>query len=122
MNSPDSIEIHRLQVRCHVGVPDAEIAESQLLWISLTLVPIRNFSDLDDEIEKTVDYHAVSVAVERLAAAKPRRLIETLANDIANALLSAYPLRQVRVMIEKRILPNTDWVGVQVTRERDSTR
>jgi dihydroneopterin aldolase len=53
-----------------------------------------------------------------LAAAKPRQLIETLATEIADFLLSNYPLSSVAVEVEKRILSDAEYVSVRIRRRR----
>lgn len=116
--NPDEIEIRRLEVKTHIGVPDEERAEVQTLWISVWMRPSQGFIGLQDKVENTVDYYQVSLALTELAAMKPRHLIETLATDVAEFLLTAYPLKSVDVKVEKKILPNTDFVAVKVTRER----
>lgn len=118
VSQPDTIEIRRLRVTTHIGVPDEERAAPQTLWITLRMVPLHGFEGLADEISNTVDYYAVSLEIEALAAGRPRKLIETLAVDIAGHLLGNHPLRRVDVSIEKHILPNTECVAVHLTRER----
>lgn len=113
---PDCIEIRRMRVMSHVGVPDEELAVAQPLWISITMIPSVGFGQLDDAIERTVPYDVVHQQVLALAAERPRRLIETLATDVADLLLAAHPLREVTVAVEKHILPDTDAVLVRVTR------
>ncbi len=117
-DSADTIEIRRLQVETHIGVPDEERASIQTLWITMRLTPIRNFDGLADRIELTVDYHAVATEISALAKSKPRKLIETLATDIANHLLLNHPLTHVAVSVEKQILPDTDCVAVHLERHR----
>jgi 7,8-dihydroneopterin aldolase/epimerase/oxygenase len=58
----------------------------------------------------------VAVQIRAMAAAKPRHLIETLAEETADSLLHHFPLRQVRVEVEKFILPDTDFVRVAITK------
>jgi dihydroneopterin aldolase len=82
------------------------------------MTPSQGFDGLADEISRTVDYHAVSQEIETLAAARPRRLIETLAVDIAGHLLGNHPLAHVAISIEKHILPNTECVAVHLERSR----
>ncbi len=118
MPEPDLIEIRRLQVRAHIGVPDEERATPQPLWISVEMIPSQGFAGLADEISRTVDYHAVATQIASLAAARPRRLIETLAVETADLLLRNHPLSGVRVRVEKRILPDTDCVAVRIERHR----
>lgn len=118
MSTPDTIEIRRLRVSTHIGVPDDEREEPQILFITVKMTPGQNFDGLADEISRTIDYYAVSLEIEALAAARPRRLIETLATEIAGHLLRNHPLVNVSVTIEKHILPNTECVAVHVERGR----
>ncbi len=118
MNTPDAIEIRRLRVATFIGVPDEERAAEQTLWVTVRMVPARGFAELDDEVSRTVNYHAVSLEIEALAAARPRKLIETLAVEIAGQLMAGHPLSRVSVTVEKKILPQTDFVAVHVERER----
>jgi dihydroneopterin aldolase len=116
----DTIEIRRLRVQSHIGVPDEERAETQSLQVTVRMVPGQGFAGLDDDISRTVDYHAVALEIQALAAARPRRLIETLAVEIAEHLLAAHPLGSVAVRIEKHILPETECVAVHIERRRTS--
>jgi dihydroneopterin aldolase len=118
MHPPDTIEIRRLRVSTLIGVPDEERAVSQTLLVTIRMTPSQGFDGLADEISRTVDYHAVSQEIEALAAARPRRLIETLAVDIADHLLGNHPLARVAISIEKHILPNTECVAVHIERGR----
>ncbi len=112
----DVIEIRRLRVETHIGVPDEERAALQTLLVTLRLTPSQGFRGLRDDISRTVDYHAVAVEIAALAGDKPRRLIETLALEIADHLLGRHPLRHVAVTIEKHILPETECVAVHLER------
>lgn len=118
MHPPDTVEIRRLRVSTHIGVPDEERAEPQTLRVTVRMTPFQGFEGLNDDISRTVDYYAVSLEIEKLAAARPRRLIETLAVDIANHLLTNHPLEHVAISIEKHILPNTECVAVHLERRR----
>jgi len=112
----DTIEIRRLSVSSFIGVPDDERSSPQTLLVTLRLHPSQGFDGLADDIANTVDYHAVALEIEAIAATKPRRLIETLALEIANHLLANHPLSHVAVTIEKHILPNTECVAVHLER------
>jgi FolB domain-containing protein len=118
MNREDEIEIRRLAVETHIGVPDDERSESQTLWLTVRMRPSQGFHGLQDNVANTVDYYEVSRRLIALAAQKPRNLIETLATEIADFLLSGYPLFCVDVEVEKRILTDADSVSVRVRRER----
>lgn len=116
MNPGDEIEIRRLAVETHIGVPDEERANPQTLWITVRMRPSQGFHGLQDKVANTVDYYEVSQRLAELAAERPRHLIETLATEIAEFLLRTYPLKHVEITVEKRILPNTDFVSVRIAR------
>lgn len=118
MHPSDTIEIRRLRVSTHIGVPDAEQATAQTLWLTARLVPSQGFDGLADDISRTIDYQAVAVEIQALAAAKPRRLIETLALDTVDLLFALYPLQSVALTLEKHILPDTECVAVHLERQR----
>lgn len=118
MTAPDTIEIRRLQINTHIGVPDNEQAQRQILLATVKMTPSQGFNGLADDITRTIDYFAVALEIQAIAASKPRRLIETLALDIANHLLNKHPLKNVSISIEKHILPDTECVAVHLVREK----
>ena len=118
MNAADVIEIRRLRVLTHIGVPELERASAQALFITLRMVPSLGFLGLADDLSLTIDYSLVAEQITTLAAARPRHLIETLALDIAEHVLAQHAVVRVAVTVEKSILPNTECVAVHVVRER----
>ena len=114
----DRILIEGLELSSQIGVPDEERAAAQRLTVNLVLEPIRDFGALEERIENTVDYFAVGEFVKALSAARPRKLIETLAEEIASELLARFPLEAVEVELRKYILRDTQHVAVAIRRER----
>lgn len=114
----DTILIEQLELSAHIGVPDEEQIAPQRLTVTLRLEPSTDFRELADDITRTVDYFAVCGVVKALAAERPRRLIETLAEEIAGAVLRDFALSAVEVELRKFILPDTAFVGVRIRRER----
>jgi dihydroneopterin aldolase len=112
------IHVRGLEVSTRIGVPDEERAEPQVLKVDLDMRPAATFGGMDDEVGRTIDYHAVSLAVEALAASGERKLVETLADEIADLVLGEFGAAAVRVEIRKFILPQTEWVGVSLGKER----
>jgi 7,8-dihydroneopterin aldolase/epimerase/oxygenase len=112
------IVIEGLRLTCHVGVPDEERAVSQQLVMDVRMQPMADWNQLEDDISRTIDYAAVVAELENLAQAKPRRLIETLAVDAVDWLMTRYPIAWVNVKIEKMILPQTRCVAVVVEKNR----
>ncbi len=119
MKSSDQIFIRGLRVRCRIGVPEQERAQPQELLINATFSPLNSPGPLNDDIGRTIDYHAVAIRLDELAGARPRKLIETLAEDLAAMVLNEFPVDSVGIEIEKFILPNTRCVGVAITRHAD---
>lgn len=114
------IHIHQLEVMARIGVPDEERATAQRLTFNLTLWPARPLSELNDEIDKAVNYAAVCVEVKKFVERRSDRLIETLADALAEHLLARFEIRALTVELRKYILPEVEFVSVTVTRERPS--
>ena len=116
-SEPDLIVIDQLELSARIGVPEQERAQPQRLTATVTLQPQHDFSAFEDRIENTVDYHRVCLAIQALAAEKSRRLLETLAEDIARMLLHDFSLVAVEVELRKFILRDTNFVAVKIRRE-----
>ena len=114
----DRILIDRLELSSFIGVPDAERATAQRLTANLVLEPVRDFTALGDDIGNTVDYFRVCEEVKALSLARPRRLLETLAEEIATMLLARFALSAIEVELRKYILPDTAFVAVALRREQ----
>jgi len=114
----DTIVIEALELSSFVGVPDAERACAQRLNVSLRLEPVRDFRALGDEIGNSVDYFAVCEAVKTLSLERPRRLIETLAGEIATLVLDQFAVAAVEVELRKFILEGAAFVAVRLRRGR----
>ncbi len=107
-DADDLIHIRELEISACVGVPDAERAKPQRLTVSITLWPMAGFHELDDQLEKTVNYADVCREVKEFVAGRNDKLIETLGDAIARHLLRAFPLRRVRLELRKFILPEVE--------------
>jgi FolB domain-containing protein len=117
MSTERIISIQGLEVMAHVGVPEEERAVAQRLLIDLRFAASAQPEELQDDIARTVDYHVVSLRAVEISRARSYKLIETLADDLALALLAEFHLCWIDVTIRKFILPNTEWVGVSVRHE-----
>lgn len=59
-----------------------------------------------DNLHKAVNYAEVLTCIDSVVHAKRRRLIETLAHDIAQAILQRFtPIESVCVRVRKRTIP-----------------
>jgi 7,8-dihydroneopterin aldolase/epimerase/oxygenase len=118
--STDQIHIEQLEVFAHIGVPDEERTQPQRLAISITLWPTRDSRDLDDDIGRAVNYAAVCVETKQFVLDRSDRLIETLADALANHLLNLFQIRGITIELRKFILPDVDFVSATVTRDRST--
>ena len=114
----DQVHIEQLEVFAHIGVPDDERSAPQRLTFSITLWPIRDASQLDDQIAKAVNYAAVCAETKKFVRDRRDRLIETLANALAKHLLEVFEIQRITIELRKFILPDVEFVSVTVTRDR----
>lgn len=110
------IFIEGLDLPVLIGVPDDERAEWQVLRAHVTFTPRLSFAAMKDAIDATIDYQAVANRLRAIAASRPRKLIETLASEMADCLLTEFTATWTRIELRKRILPGTDCVGVVLER------
>ena len=108
----DRIQIKGLKLECHIGVPDEERLQPQMLEADITLSTARSLHSLGDDITKTIDYDSLARRIDQEARAKTRKLIETLAEDIISVCLETPGVAHAKVTIRKFILPQTNCVSV----------
>lgn len=119
---PDELRITGIELDTTIGVPDEERARAQTLWVDVAMRLNQRCEHMADDLSATVDYAAVTEAVRDLARSRPRRLIETLAADIAACVLEFPHVETVTVEVRKRILPRVDHVAIRVERVREPRR
>jgi FolB domain-containing protein len=110
----DLILIEDLTLFFHVGVPDEERAKPQRLTLSVEME--HDFSTLGETLDRTIDYHAVSLRLLNFGQNRSWKLIETLAVEAAEMILREFKPVRVTVEVRKFILPQTRHVAVRVTR------
>ncbi|MES2931487.1 MAG: dihydroneopterin aldolase [Patescibacteria group bacterium] len=110
-----SVHIEGLIVSAYVGWGTKERSHSQNVRIDI-LLELDEASTLDERLQSTVDYVPVAEAVRLLAATKRRRLIETLAEEIAETCFRNANTQRATVSVRKpQKLPNSDAVGITRT-------
>lgn len=115
----DHIQIKGLRLVTRVGVPDEERAIPQSVSVNVIITLARSFKGFDDCIEHTIDYYRVSLRLREVAATGERRLIETLAEELAAAVIAFDGVCAVTLEVVKFILPDCESVSVQITRARE---
>jgi dihydroneopterin aldolase len=118
MDAGDRIHIDGLELMARVGVPDEERARPQRVVFNLTLWPTTPMASLQDDLARSVDYAAVCSETKRFVEKRCDRLIETLADAVANRLLEVFAITKISIELRKFILPEVQFVSVTLVRER----
>lgn len=111
----DTIQLNGLELMCHIGVPEEERATPQRLTADITLVSPCPFSAMQEDIARTIDYHALSLRLAEVAAAEPTVLLETLAHKLATCCVHEFAAPQATVELHKYILPQLKSTAVRTT-------
>jgi len=112
------ITIQGLTLLAHIGVSEKERETSQRLSFDLRFASYLQLEKLKEDLLLTVNYAAVSQRLEQIVQERPRKLIETLADEITTLLLAEFSLRWIELTVRKFILPNADFVAVTIRREQ----
>ncbi len=112
----DTIIISDIEAQCSIGVPDEERQTPQRLLISLELEADFTKASAEDDLMATINYHEVYLRAQEVCADGERKLIETLAEDMASSILAKFGVKCIRVEIKKFILPKTGYVSVKIER------
>ncbi|MCH5252021.1 MAG: 2-amino-4-hydroxy-6-hydroxymethyldihydropteridine diphosphokinase [Lachnospiraceae bacterium] len=117
----DEIRIENLEVYCHHGVLKEENVLGQKFLVSLVLYTDTKRAGTSDDLSFSIDYAALSHFVESRMKEKNYKLLEAVAEHLAEDILMNFPLvRKVRVELKKPwapILLPLDTVCVRIERE-----
>ena len=110
--------IRSLPVDCIIGIHPFERASRQRLHISLTLNTDFSAAAADDDIDIALDYTAIANRIETFAQDGQFKLIETLAERLADDLFQP-PIDSLELEVLKpAALEKTRHVGVRTERPR----
>lgn len=113
----DIVYIHGLRVETVIGVYAWERNVRQELELDLEMASDVAAAARSDAITDALDYHAVAERVRALAAASSCRLVETLAENVATALMAEFAVPWLRIRVNKPgAVPGARAVGVLIER------
>lgn len=117
----DRITLTGLDIYGHHGVLEHETAQGQTFTVDITCWLD---APADDDLANTVNYAELAELAHRVVAGPPRKLIETVAGEIADAALARYGvLHAIEVTIHKPHAPIPVPFGdVAVTARRNRSR
>ena len=110
--------IRNLELLAHIGVYRHEEGKTQTVRFNVDL-GVLDDKDLQDRLEKVVDYGVIEARIRAIIAEGHVRLAETLAERIAAACFEDSRVISVRVRVEKlQALPAAESAGVEIERTR----
>ena len=111
----DSLEIIGLSVETHIGVHAWEQAIKQKLLIDV-YIPI-DCSNYADDITIAIDYQKLCQQIIDFVTNKAFKLIETVANEVADLIKNSFDVKSVKVIVSKPFaIPQAQNVRVVVNR------
>jgi dihydroneopterin aldolase len=116
--SSGKISIVDLEVFYRVGVPDAERDKPQRLLLTVEMESDFSAAAKSDSIADTIDYFAVSQRLLKFGEDREWKLIEKLAADICEMILSEFKPQSVSVEVKKFVIPQAKYVSVSFTKKR----
>ncbi|HLY58284.1 MAG TPA: dihydroneopterin aldolase [Stellaceae bacterium] len=109
--------IRDLVMPCSIGVHAHEELAKQRVRLNLELEVAEAAAPIDDKIENVVCYDEIISGIRRIVDAGHVRLIETLAERIAQSCLADPRVRRVRVQVEKLdVYDDVASVGIAIER------
>ncbi len=119
----DHLIIERLEFQGYCGVSEPERDAPQPMAVDLELFLDMAPAAATDELARTVDYTQVVERVTAITQTEQFCLLETLAERLAQALLSEFSVIKVGLWVRKLKPPMKgvrESVGVRITRQRHS--
>jgi len=118
----DTLHVHNLSFHALHGVYDEERREGRRFQIDIDADIVAPHAASTDELAQTVDYRDIASVAVQVMEGRSVHLIETLAEQIAQNVLSSIPcVVAVRVQIRKHatgVPGDPEWVGLTIQRRR----
>ena len=112
----DTITIKDLELNAQIGVTEAERAQLQRLLITVEMERDLAEAGRTDMESATAPYDVVANLIRQVVTERPRKLIEAVADAIAEAILSRRLAVAVSIEVKKFSVPDSRYVSVQIHR------
>lgn len=121
MGMDDRIFIGGLKLETIVGVHSWEQKKPREITVDLELACDAKRAALADRLSDTIDYHAVSKRLTEFAATAKFKLIETLAERMADLLIDEFAVPWLQLTLHKPgAVEAADTIAVRIERGRNS--
>lgn len=114
----DSILLEGIQIPAALGVTAAERRMRRPVTLDLEVERDLAAAGRSDQIRQTIQYERIFEVVEDVAANHEHRLVESLGERIAEAILSKFDVESVTITVRKPkpIAGVLDYAGIRITR------
>lgn len=109
------ISIVDLELHVHIGVPDEERAKPQRILMTVDMEHDFSSAIATDRVTKTIDYFQVSQRLMEFGKGRSWKLIEKLAHDAGDMILSEFQPAAVTITVKKFVIPQAAYVSVSHT-------
>ncbi|MFL5779501.1 MAG: dihydroneopterin aldolase [Chloroflexota bacterium] len=120
----DRIVLHNIRLSGRHGYYDHELLEPQPFEVDVELVLNLQPAGVEDDLERTVDYGRVYGIVQQIIESTSFRLLEAIAEAIAQELLAAFDVIEVGVRVRKpavKLAGPLDYAAVEIWRRRSGS-
>ncbi len=115
-----AVRLRGLTVDFRIGVHPHEIGSAQRVRVDVTVEVMRPDGGFHEDYRRVYCYERLAKGIRALAAGGHIRLVETLADRIAELALADPRARRAEVTVEKLdVFPDAEGAGVTVTLRRD---
>jgi 7,8-dihydroneopterin aldolase/epimerase/oxygenase len=121
----DKILISQIDCVAAIGVTPEEQTMRQRLSIDVEISIDTTKAARTDSLKDALDYSKVAAVVQEICRSRNFHLIETVAEQLADRLLSDFPMPQVRILVRKIspvLEPRVSYVSVEIERVRSGGR
>jgi dihydroneopterin aldolase len=121
--APDRIVLQGMRFEGHHGVSEEERRWPQPIEVDLELEVDLRAAGRSDELADTIDYGPLVALCEGVVTGGTFRLLEAIAETIADRVLAASRASAMTVRVRKLAVPldaEIEWAGVEIRRERQA--
>lgn len=119
LTAMDKIIVRQLQVDAYIGIHDHEKQNRQPLFIDMDLFYDCTNAATSDDIKDALDYFSVCEQVTRFVYSSRFELVERLAEEVAQLILTLFPCAQIKLtLLKPNAVENAKAVGLTISRSR----
>ena len=112
----DQIILKGIISECIIGINDYERKNKQKVIVDITI--FHDFLNLDDDIEKTVNYSDIYKFTKKFISGTNYNLIETLGDNLAKKIIEEFNIKKIRIELFKpSVYEEDETVSIKLERE-----